>query len=188
MSPESIEKMETFSMVLELWDQISPSVQEFMGIVKIPLAPITNAIKTTDEEIYSLNFLADQFCMYPMTVCDGFLPIYSPKKGQNIAHLKITLAIGSPVQVNRLVQRDMEVERRRAAELEIILIRDVEILKEKELKVVRKIKKEKKRQLEAEAKQRDQDAKNAENDMMQDLLGGNKGSMSPNKGVLNMLR
>lgn len=97
MSPDSLEKLEKFIMVLELWDQISPSVQEFLGIVKIPLSPICYAMKTTDDEIYSLNFLADQFCMYPMTVCDGFLPVYSPKLGQNIAHLKVLIAIGSPV-------------------------------------------------------------------------------------------
>lgn len=103
MSPESVEKMEIFTMIFELWDQISPSVQEFLGIVKVPLNPITNAIKTTDEEIYSLNFLADQFCLYPMTLCDGFLPIYSPRKGQNVAHIKMTLAIGSAIQVNRLI-------------------------------------------------------------------------------------
>lgn len=103
MCPESLEKMEKFILVLELWDQISPSVKEFLGLVKVPLAPIVYSIQTTDEEVYSLNFLADQFCLYPMTVCDGFLPIYSPKLGQNIAHLKLTLSIGSAVQVNRLI-------------------------------------------------------------------------------------
>ena len=81
MCPDTLEKMERFVMVLELWDQISPSVKEFLGLVKIPLSPIVYSLKTTDDEVYSLNFLADQFCMYPMTVCDGFLPIYSPKLG-----------------------------------------------------------------------------------------------------------
>ena len=81
MSPETLEKMERFIFVLELWDQISPSVQEFLGLIKIPLAPICYSMKTTDDEIYSLNFMADQFCMYPMIVTDGFLPIYSPKLG-----------------------------------------------------------------------------------------------------------
>lgn len=117
MAPESVEKMETFVLVLELWDQISPSVKEFLGLVKIPLAPICHTIKTTDEEVYSLNFLADQFCMYPMTVCDGFLPIYSPKLGQEIAHLKVTVSIGSPLQVNRLIQKEQEQERKRASDL-----------------------------------------------------------------------
>ena len=105
MSPDTLEKMEKFCFVLELWDQVSPSVQDFLGIVKIPLAPIVYSMKTTDNEIYSLNFLADQFCMYPMTISDGFLPVYSPKLGQNIAHLKVALSMGSPVQVNRLIQK-----------------------------------------------------------------------------------
>ena len=75
MSPETLEKMERFIFVLELWDQISPSVQEFLGLVKIPLAPICYSMKTTDDEIYSLNFMADQFCMYPMIVTDASEPI-----------------------------------------------------------------------------------------------------------------
>ena len=81
MSPDTLDKMESFIFVLELWDQISPSVQEFIGLVKIPLAPICYSMKTTDQEVYSLNFMADQFCLYPMIVSDGYLPIYSPKLG-----------------------------------------------------------------------------------------------------------
>lgn len=81
MTPENLEKMEKFFFVFELWDQVSPSVQEFLGLVKVPLAPLTYSMRTTDEEIFSLNFMADQFCMYPMTVSDGYLPIYSPKLG-----------------------------------------------------------------------------------------------------------
>ena len=112
MCPDSLEKMEKFIFVLELWDQISPSVQEFLGLVKIPLAPICYSMKTTDDEIYSLNFMADQFCLYPMIISDGYLPIYSPKLGQDVGHLKVTLAMGSPIQVNRLIQKEQEEERR----------------------------------------------------------------------------
>ena len=112
MSPDTLDRMETFVFVLELWDQISPSVQEFIGLVKIPLAPICYSMKTTDQEVYSLNFMADQFCMYPMIVSDGFLPIYSPKLGQDVGHLKVTLAMGSPVQVNRLIQKEQAEEKR----------------------------------------------------------------------------
>ena len=59
MCPETLEKMEKFILVLELWDQVSPSVKEFMGLCKIPLAPICYSMLTTDQEIYSLNFMAD---------------------------------------------------------------------------------------------------------------------------------
>ena len=106
MTPETLEKMEKFVFVLELWDQVSPSVSEFLGLIKVPLAPITYSMKTTDDEIFSLNFMADQFCLYPMIISDGFLPVYSPKQGQNIGHLKITLAMGSPIQVNRLIAKE----------------------------------------------------------------------------------
>lgn len=112
MSPDTLDRMEKFVFVLELWDQISPSVQEFIGLVKIPLAPICYSMKTTDQEVYSLNFMADQFCMYPMIVSDGYLPIYSPKLGQDVGHLKVTLAMGSPVQVNRLIQKEQAEEKR----------------------------------------------------------------------------
>jgi hypothetical protein len=59
MTPESLEKMEKFIFIFELWDQISPSNELFIGLVKVPLAPITYSMKTTDQEIFSLNFMAD---------------------------------------------------------------------------------------------------------------------------------
>lgn len=170
MCPETLEKIETFVLILELWDQISPSVKEFLGLVKIPLVPIVHTIRTTDEQVYSLNFLADQFCMYPMTVCDGFLPIYSPKLGQNIAHLKITVTIGSPLQVNRLIQREQEEERRRALEIQQQKIKDAEIKVEVEMKAARKAKKEKKRQLEEENRLREQQKTENEDNELTGLM------------------
>ena len=110
MTPINFEKMEKFVLILELWDKLSPSREEFIGMVKLPLAPITYAMKTTDQEVFSLNFMADQFCLYPLTVCDGFQSIYSPKLGKEIGHLKVHLAMGSPVQVNRLIQKEKELE------------------------------------------------------------------------------
>ena len=98
--------MEKFTLVFELWDQVSPAQEEFLGFVKVPLAPITYSMQTTDAEVYSLNFLADQFNMYPMMLCDGFLPIYSPKSGCNVGHLKCTVAMGSAIQVNRMISKD----------------------------------------------------------------------------------
>ena len=47
-----------------------------------------------------------------MIISDGFLPVYSPKQGQNIGHLKLTLAMGSPIQVNRLIAKEQEEEKR----------------------------------------------------------------------------
>ena len=48
MSPETLEKIEKFILVLELWDKISPSREEFLGLVKIPLSPICFSMRTTD--------------------------------------------------------------------------------------------------------------------------------------------
>lgn len=72
-----------------------------MGLVKIPLASFCYNLRTTHDDIYSLNFLADQHNMYPMVVADEALPIWSPARGANVGYLKVLLALGTPVQVNR---------------------------------------------------------------------------------------
>jgi hypothetical protein len=54
-----------------VWDAVSPAQEEFVGLVKIPLASFCYSMKTNDDEIFSLNFLADQHCMYPMMIADG---------------------------------------------------------------------------------------------------------------------
>jgi hypothetical protein len=59
MTTENLEKMEKYTFVFELWDQVSPEQDQFIGYIKVPLAPIAHAMQTTDEEIYSLNFMAD---------------------------------------------------------------------------------------------------------------------------------
>ena len=162
MSPDTLDKMETFTLVLELWDQVSPSVQEFLGLVKVPLAPICYSMKTTDDEVYSLNFMADQFCLYPMTVCDGYLPVYSPQLGQDVAHLKVSLHMGSPVQVTRLIQREEEEDRRLQVEIEQRKIREAYELKEREMKEARRAKKERKRLLEEEKRIKEEKDKEEE--------------------------
>ena len=178
MTPDNLEKMEKFFFVFELWDQVSPSVQDFLGLVKVPLAPLTYSMRTTDEEVFSLNFMADQFCMYPMTVSDGYLPIYSPKLGQNIGHLKLTVAMGSPVQVNRLIQKEEEEEARRRAELQRVKIIEAERLKETQMKEERRKKKEIKRQREEEERKRKEEEE--ERNGLASLLGGGRG-VSPMK-------
>ena len=50
---------------------------------------------------------------YPMVISDEPLPIYSPKHGQDVGTLKVMLALGTPSQINRQVQREMELERTR---------------------------------------------------------------------------
>jgi len=44
---------------LEVWDAKSPAQEELIGLVKIPLASFCYSMQTTDEKIFSLNFLAD---------------------------------------------------------------------------------------------------------------------------------
>ncbi len=101
VNPSTIDKLQNFTFVLEVWDSINTAKEEFIGLVKIPLTSFVVSMKTTDSQIYSLNFLADQHCVYPMMISDGPLPIYSPKLGANVGDLYITLALGSSNQINR---------------------------------------------------------------------------------------
>lgn len=41
--------------------------------------------------------------MYPMIIADDYLPIYSFRLGQNVGELKLTLALGTPLQINRQI-------------------------------------------------------------------------------------
>jgi len=54
-------------------------------------------MRTNDQEVFSLNFLADQHSLYPMLISDGYLPIYSPRLGNNVGELQLTLALGTPI-------------------------------------------------------------------------------------------
>lgn len=96
---------------MEVWDAVTPSREEFIGLVKIPLASFCYSMRTTDEQIFSLNFLADQHALYPMLISDGFQPIYSPRLGVNVGELSVTLAMGSAVQVSRQIQREQDHEK-----------------------------------------------------------------------------
>lgn len=92
-----MEKLKNFTFILEVWDHITPGREEFIGLVKIPLASFCYSMKTSDEQVFSLNFLADQHCLYPMIVSDGYLPIYSPRLGQSVGELAVTVALGSSI-------------------------------------------------------------------------------------------
>jgi hypothetical protein len=81
-----------------------------VGLVKIPLASFCYSLKTTEDDIFSLNFLADKHCMYPLVIVDEEMPIYSPTVGANVGALKLMMAFGSPAQVNRQIAKDSELE------------------------------------------------------------------------------
>ena len=53
--------------------------------------------------------------MYPMVITDDYLPIYSPRHGQNVGKVKVMLALGTPSQVNRQIQKESEMDRTRLA-------------------------------------------------------------------------
>jgi hypothetical protein len=72
-----------------------------------------------------------------------------------VGHIKVTLAMGSPVQVNRLIQKEQAEEKRIQNDIDEKRIREAEMRKEKEIKDAKRAKKEKKRQLEEERKKKD---------------------------------
>ena len=57
MTPEVIDKLEKFTFVLEVWDEVSPGRHDLVGLVKVPLASFCYSMKTTEDDIFSLNFL-----------------------------------------------------------------------------------------------------------------------------------
>ena len=59
MSPDLIDRLESWTFVLEVWDQVSGGRDDFIGLVKIPLSSFCHSLKTTEEDIFSMNFLAD---------------------------------------------------------------------------------------------------------------------------------
>ena len=113
MTPDVIDKLEKFTFVLEVWDEVTPERHDLVGLCKVPLASFCYSLKTTEDDIFSLNFLADQHNRYPMVIADEKLPIYSPKYGRDVGNLKILLALGTPSQVNRQIQKEAEFERSR---------------------------------------------------------------------------
>ena len=49
VNPDTIEKLLNFTYILEIWDHVSPSREEFLGLVKIPLASFNYSMKTQDD-------------------------------------------------------------------------------------------------------------------------------------------
>ena len=115
MSPSVIDNLERFTYVFEVWDSVSPGRDELIGLVKVPLSSFCYTLKTTQDDIFSLNFLADQHSKYPMVIVDEDLPIYSPKHGLNVGYLKVMMGLGSPIQVNRQIEREQDLENQRQA-------------------------------------------------------------------------
>ena len=43
-----------------------------------------------------------------MVIVDDSMPIYSPLLGQNVGYLKVMMGLGSPIQVNRQIEKENE--------------------------------------------------------------------------------
>jgi hypothetical protein len=49
VNPSTLEKLQNFTFVLEVWDSINTAKEEFIGLVKIPLTSFVISMKTTDS-------------------------------------------------------------------------------------------------------------------------------------------
>jgi hypothetical protein len=45
---------------------------------------------------------------YPFILVDDYIPIQNPRLGQSVGSLSVTVAIGTPVQIQRLEQKEKE--------------------------------------------------------------------------------
>jgi len=84
MNPETIDKLASFIFVLEIWDQINPGKDDLVGLVKVPLSSFCHSIRTSQDNVFSLNFMADQHNLYPLCIVDDSVPIYNPRVGQTV--------------------------------------------------------------------------------------------------------
>ena len=50
MVPDTLEKLESFCFILEVWDEVCPTLPpELVGLVKIPLQSFCISMKTTED-------------------------------------------------------------------------------------------------------------------------------------------
>jgi C2 domain len=93
---ESIsEKLSGTSLIIELWNKITVSQEELIGIVKLPLQLFSSYISSGESLANSV---------YPIIAFDEYRPISNVQTGEDIGYIKLCLAMGSSTQVNRLRQ------------------------------------------------------------------------------------
>jgi hypothetical protein len=49
MNKTTIDKLQNFMFIMEVWDHVSPSRQEFIGLVKIPFSSFCISMRTFDD-------------------------------------------------------------------------------------------------------------------------------------------
>lgn len=96
MASEAIsQKLSSSNIVIEVWNKPTSGPDELLGMCKLPLLLFSSYIISGDALATSI---------YPIIAFDELKSITSLKTGEEIGFIKICLAMGSPLQVNKLRQ------------------------------------------------------------------------------------
>ena len=107
LTDENVSKMKKFGFTFEVWDTLSPNKNQLIGFVRIACEVFSRAM-VTEEGHFNTTFFKNE-SLYPSVAHDGLVEVKG-LDGTGIGWLKLTLAFGSPGQVNRFVQMQEERE------------------------------------------------------------------------------
>lgn len=111
MANETIsQKLTASNIVIEIWNKPANGPDELLGICKLPLLLFSSYIASGDALANSV---------YPIIAFDELRPITSLKSGEEIGFIKVCLAMGSPLQVNKLRQNHESLAKTFVPEAEI---------------------------------------------------------------------
>ena len=94
---EHVVRMYEVPLVLEVWDQNEGGKDEFVGLVKLKLDAVPNAL--IEQESEEINFEALRSNQYPILVYDDCVPVKSLKTDRESGQIQLILAVGTPLQV-----------------------------------------------------------------------------------------
>lgn len=89
-----IGKMKTGRLTIEVWDKRSPSENELLGLVAVPLASLAAALETGAVGI--------QGSVYPYICVDEARAVHNMLQHRDVGYLQLCVALGSAAQVQRL--------------------------------------------------------------------------------------
>jgi len=115
---DMIAMMSKFFFVFEVWDQVTPDKHDCVGFAKLSLSCFFKSL-VFEENSGMLNtaYFEDDSNAYPMVGFDESAEVTN-FEGKCVGWLKLTLALGSPDQVNRFDSIQTERDRARADEEE----------------------------------------------------------------------
>ena len=111
LNAEMISRIGAGVIIFEVWDKRGYQVKtqtiladELIGLAKVPLKSFYEALKS---QVVPGTFTTQHIVVnqYPFIAIDDFIPIVNPCLGQSVGSLNVTVAIGTPVQIQRLEDR-----------------------------------------------------------------------------------